>query len=464
MNPNSAAKRNVGPVILGFFIITLGCVLLFGPSGDMYVDAEGNKHVPGFFNDAVITYADQICGENPVTDWHSALYMYEGRAVHSFLESLTVQTVDGYLPQRVMMWVADILVLVNMSYWLALLLHRYPRACYMALPMGVCMLMLHFTLGVSLDFFFVAILFSSISLSFLLYTTKKKWVLIVSVAGLIVLLYHMVEYRRNAALVLPIFIYLLVARLMPSCRIALKAGVGGVVTLAFYWFSTHFITLCGLPVEDRPSLLPMVESDLRIAAILDNRRAEEWALLPAVGLQVTNHEYRDSITAYWAGANVAPEDWDRVWEYYLYSWKNNTGNMLMARVLQLSQFYWSGGTPWAVEKMADAMYPQMTDNPKRWTVLFDTDVKYLVVRLMRLAITLSTIIICLCHVWRWLVRHSTLSPEQYAVMIITGAATAYSLSYVVVTPTSDLRYLLPAQVLGIITLCYLFLKKRASVK
>ena len=137
--------------------------------------------------------------------------------------------------------------------------------------------------------------------------------------------------------------------------------------------------------------------------------------------------------------------------------------MLMARALQFSQFMWSGGTPWVVEKTADAMYPQMQNNPQRWKVLVDTDVKSLFVRLFRLALTLGTIVMCCRYVWLWLVRRRVFSPEQYLMMIITGAATAYSLSYIVVTPTADLRYLLPAQILGIIVMCYLALKKRFKV-
>lgn len=463
MNQSNNQASRISKILLCFFTITLLSIFIFGPSGDMYVDADGNKHVPGFFNDAVITYADQINGNHPVSDWHSSLYMYEGRVVHSFLEAITGQEVDGYLPQRFLMWVADILMLVNLSYWLALMLQRSPRMWWMALPLGVCMMQLHLILGVSLDFFFSTALFSAISLSILIYRSNKKWVLVLSCIAMVLLLGHMVEYRRNAALLLPIFVYLVTARFMPSFRIPVKASVAAVFTLALYYVATHFIALCGLPVEDKPSLTPMVESDLRIAAILDGKREEEWTRLRAVGLNVYDHEYRDSITAYWSGAEH-PKDWDSVQEYYIAAWKNNTGNMLMARALQFSQFMWSGGTPWVVEKTADAMYPQMTNNPQRWKVLADTDVKSLFVRIFRLALTLGTIVMCCRYVWLWLVRRRALSPEQYLMMIITGAATSYSLSYIVVTPTADLRYLLPAQILGIIVMCYLVFKKRFNVE
>lgn len=459
MSPSDASIRRKRWILVLFCLITLGSIVLFAPSGDMYVDEYGDKHVPGFFNDAVITYADQISGEQPVTDWHCALYMYEGRVMHSLLVAVTAGEVDGILPQRVFMWMADMLLLVNLAYWLALLLRRDVRWGWMALPLGGSMVLLHIGLGVSLDYFFCTCVFSAVSLSMVLYLSERKLVWVLCGLGLVVLMWHMVEYRRNAALLLPIFMYLLTARWMPTCRIPLKATVAAVFTLLLYVVATRFIALCALPVVHKPSMAPMVESDLRIAAVLENERVAEWARLKENGLPVYEHEYCDSITAYWGGADVNTTDWDRVWTYYLHAWKTNTGNMLMARVLQLSQFYWSGRTPWIVEVTADAMYPQMADNHKRWQTLKPTDIEYLYLRILRLGVTLATIYLCLRYVWMWLVKCHELTAEQYLLMIITGAATSYSLSYVVVTPTSDFRYLLPAQMLGCIVLCNLWIKR-----
>ena len=459
MSPSDVSIRRKSWILVLFCLITLGSIVLFAPSGDMYVDEYGDKHVPGFFNDAVITYADQISGEQPVTDWHCALYMYEGRVMHSLLVAVTAGEVDGILPQRVFMWVADMLLLANLAYWLALLLRRDVRWGWMALPLGGSMVLLHIGLGVSLDYFFCTCVFSAVSLSMVLYLSERKLVWVLCGLGLVVLMWHMVEYRRNAALLLPIFMYLLTARWMPSCRIPLKATVAAVFTLLLYVVATRFIALCALPVVHKPSMAPMVESDLRIAAVPENERVAEWARLKENGLPVYEHEYCDSITAYWGGADVNTTDWDRVWAYYLQAWKINTGNMLMARVLQLSQFYWSGSTPWIVEVTADAMYPQMADNHKRWQTLKPTDIEYLYLRILRLGVTLATIYLCLRYVWLWLVKRRELTAEQYLLMIITGVATSYSLSYVVVTPTSDFRYLLPAQMLGCIVLCYLWIKR-----
>lgn len=456
MNPNEHQVRCKRNILWVFCLLTLGSILLFAPSGDLYVDEYGAKHVPGFFNDAVITYADQISGQQPVTDWHCALYMYEGRVMHSILELLTGADVDGIFPQRVFMWVADILLLVNLAYWLALMLNRDLRMGWMALPMGGGMVLMHIGLGVSLDYFFTTALFSAISLSMLLYRTERCYVRVLCSVGLVVLMWHMVEYRRNAALLLPIFTYLLTARYMPAFRIPVKALVAAVFTLCLYVVATHSVPLMGLPVAHKPSMAPMVESDLRIAAVLTDTREAEWTRLRENGLPVYEHEYCDSITAYWGGADVNTTDWDKVWPYYLNAWKTNTADMLMARFLQLSQFYWSGTTPAPVEALADALYPEMTDNPKRWQTLRPTDIGYFYLRLLRLLVTLATICICVRYLWLWLVKRHEMTPIQYLLMLMTGAASAYMMSYIVVTPTSDFRYMLPAQVLGCYVLLYLW--------
>ena len=144
MSPSDAATpRRRGWVIALFCLLTLGSIMLFAPSGELYVDEYGNPHVPGFFNDAVITYADQISGAHEVTDWHCALYMYEGRALHHAMEWVSGAECDGILPQRILMWVADIVLLANLAYWLALLMRRDARLGWMAVPFGGCMVLLH---------------------------------------------------------------------------------------------------------------------------------------------------------------------------------------------------------------------------------------------------------------------------------------------------------------------------------
>lgn len=164
----------------------------------------------------------------------------------------------------------------------------------------------------------------------------------------------------------------------------------------------------------------MVESDLRIAAILTNSRAEEWQRLRDNGLPVYEHEYADSITAYWGGADVNKTDWDKAWPYYLNAWKTRTSEMAMARFLQLSQFYWSGTTPAPVEALADSLYPQMQGNAQRWQTLRPTDIQYTYLRVLRLLVTLATICLCLYLLWQWLVRRKALSAMQYLYLIISG--------------------------------------------
>lgn len=457
MSPSNQHRRRVLWVLVLFLVLTMGGILLFAPSGEPVYDDEGELvSVPGFFNDAVITYNRQIEEQMPVNDWHCPLYMYEGKWIRQAVEYITGQACSGVSVQRGLMLAADILLLVNLAYWLALMMRRDVRLGLVAVPMSFFTYVAHCGLGVSLDYFFMVLMVSGISLSILLYRTQKPTVKGLITLFLLIVLFHMVNYRRNAALMLPLFLMMLISAWWTTSAWWKRAFFAAALMLPFYFVSVKLIPWT-LPVQKMTPMAPMVESDLRIAAVLENRQDSVRAYLHTVPFKVYEHEYKDSITAYWAGAEQDLEHWDAVWQHYLNAWKTNTGNMFMARFLQLCQFYWSGATPAPVEALADAMYPQMRENPRRWVVLESVDIKQFHLRLIRLLVTLGTIVLFMRYLWMWLIRRRELTPEQYVCMFITGLVSAYSLSYVVVTPTSDYRYLLPAQLIGFYLMVYLLL-------
>lgn len=462
MSQSKPQRRCVLWVLALFVLVTWGSIALWAPSGEPEYDSRGELvAVPGFFNDAVITYNRQIEEKMPVNDWHCPLYMYEGKWVRQAVECLTGETCSGVAVQRGFMVLADALMLVNLAYWLALMMRRDTRMGWMALPMSFFTFVAHCGLGVSLDYFFTVLLFSSISLSIILFRTEKRMVKGLLTLLLLLVLFHLVNYRRNAALMLPVIFYMVAVGWGCSAAWWKKAAVAVVLMLPFYMVSVRMVPWV-LPVQKMTPMAPMVESDLRIAAVLENKQDAVRAYLHTVPFKVYAHEYKDSITAYWAGAEQDLEHWPAVWQHYLNAWKTNTGNMLMARFLQLSQFYWSGATPAPVEWLADALYPEMRSNERRWIVLESVDMKQLHLRILRLMVTLGTVWLFLRYLWLWLVRRAPLRAEQFACMFITGLASAYSISYVVVTPTSDFRYLLPAQLLGFYVMVYLLLVRLTS--
>ena len=447
--------------LIVFCLVSMGKVVLMVPRGELYTDAQGAEHVPGFFNDAVITYRQQIDGTADVTNWHSALFMYEGRALRCVLQAVTGTGWDGIATMRFMADVADVLLLANLAYWLALMLRKDWRFILLAIPLSMVPYELRSWLAVSLDYFHIVIWCSALSLSILLYKSPRRGVQVFCVVLLALLLLHMVQYRRNAALMLPVFVYLAVARFMPSCRIRSKALVGAVATLLLYVTAGHAVQLMGLPVKHLNYIQPMVESDLRVAAVLENRGGIEAQMRMAEhGMEPSDHEYLNSITAYWTDAPMT--DRARALAYYRDQWMQNTRNMLMARFLQMSQFYYSGITPPVIERLADEMYPAMRQNPQRWKTLFGEDYVDPVRRVRRLVFTLLLVLLAAAGALRYLRHANQCTAEQKFLTAVLGSAALYCLSYVVVTPTADIRYMLPAHMLGCIAVGYILLQKLFS--
>ena len=443
--------------LIAFCCVSMGKVVLMVPRGELYTDAQGAEHVPGFFNDAVITYRQQIDGTAEVTNWHSALFMYEGRAVRHVLQTVTGRAWDGIATMRMMADVADVVLLANLAYWLALMLRKDWRFVLLAIPLSMVQYELRCWLAVSLDYFHMVIWCSAISVSILLYKSPRRWVQVFCVMVLAVLLLHMVQYRRNAALLLPVFVYLAVARFMPSCRIWRKAMVGAVATLLLYATATQIVHLLGLPVKQMNYIQPMVESDLRIAAVLENRGPEAQTDMAQHGMEPSDHEYLSSITAYWTDAPMT--DRARALAYYRAQWLGNTRNMLMARFLQVSQFYYSGITPPVVERLVDVMYPAMRQNTQRWKTLFGEDYVPHVRRMRRLVFTVLLVVLATAGAVRYLWHANKCSAEQKFLFAVVGSTALYCLSYLVVTPTADIRYMLPAHMLGCVAVGYLLLGK-----
>lgn len=447
--------------LIVFCLVSMGKVVLMVPRGELYTDAQGAEHVPGFFNDAVITYRQQIDGTADVTNWHSALFMYEGRALRCVLQAVTGTGWDGIATMRFMADVADVLLLANLAYWLALMLRKDWRFILLAIPLSMVPYELRSWLAVSLDYFHIVIWCSALSLSILLYKSPRRGVQVLCAVLLALLLLHMVQYRRNAALMLPVFVYLAVARFMPSCRIRSKALVGAVATLLLYVTAGHAVQLMGLPVKHLNYIQPMVESDLRVAAVLENRGGIEAQMRMAEhGMDPSDHEYLNSITAYWTDAPMT--DRARALAYYCDQWMQNTRNMLMARFLQMSQFYYSGTTPPVIERLADEMYPAMRQNPQRWKTLFGEDYVDPVRRVRRLVFTLLLVLLAAAGALRYLRHANQCTAEQKFLTAVLGSAALYCLSYVVVTPTADIRYMLPAHMLGCIAVGYILLQKLFS--
>ena len=113
--------------------------------------------------------------------------------------------------------------------------------------------------------------------------------------------------------------------------------------------------------------------------------------------------------------------------------------MCAAAIIQRIQFY-SGGHSFPFLKAAvESRFPAVRRNENAWKTIAPT-VQSPLKRLFWLGMAPICVVLGFVCWWREIV-----SPEICAAVIIAGSlSTLYSLSYLLVTPTSDARYLAPS--------------------
>lgn len=257
------------------------------------------------------------------------------------------------------------------------------------------------------------------------------------------LLLHLVSYRKNFALSVPFVLGWLFYTMnwFREMKWKKQFAVCMAVTFALVSFSMTWVDVL-FPVEKRHPLRPMMESDIRIAAVL---RGEQDPYRLRGLMQSEGKPEERCISAYW----VAPPEsmWKESLAIYVDEWKRNPETMSAAAIIQRIQFY-SGGHSFPFLKDAvESRFPAVRRNENAWNTIAPT-VQSPLKRLFWLC--MAPICVVLGFVC-W--RREIVSPEICAAVIIAGSlSTLYSLSYLLVTPTPDARYLAPAHMMSLFSL------------
>lgn len=413
-------------VYIVFSLLLLAC---FFP--EACCDEFGN--VAGMCYDAAHSYAIEIGGLSPVDNWHSALFMLSGRLIRFFLITFLNWEVDGYEAVR-LMWVLSSFVLIgNVSVWIYIMSAecKYPK--FLFIPFVAAQSVLYRFCQLDLSFFFVALLSVLITVLHLSFIIKRKLLYCIIIIGLFLLSVIMVDLRRNSLLLVPCLAYLIIP-LEGTWRKCIVS-----ITLAFGVYLGGMMMVKMMPgVEQRFPLTPMIESELRIAHLLRGEGGSLRKKLEQVGYKDSGHSYLNSLTAYCAG------DWERgrnidtekVRELYIQEIIRHPLHMATAKVLLIVQFYTGGGTPSLVRKMVGRFFPSVNENADAWKPLTE---RHIVLWFSRLVILVWVGCIGFKlsnNIKKYRLGKSLLS---IAVMVVV-----YSVSFVVVTPTADTRYLTPS--------------------
>lgn len=414
-------------VICSIFIV----VALFWRLLPHMPDSQG----VGMSRDAVKTYATCI-ESGHVTNWHSSLFMYECIALKHVAALVFGREFSG----TGILWGVWIATTIVMAAAICLLAYTMlKKGSWWSVALPCCIAVSFKYVGdlspVGLDYYFVCLLWCLFAAMFMHFQAGQAMFRVFYLVLIFVLLLHLVSYRKNFALSVPFVLGWLFYTMnwFRELKWKKKFAVWLTLTFAFISFSMIWVDTL-LPVKKQHPITPMMESDVRIAAVLRGERD----LYRLNGFRKSEGKPEETcISAYWF--RLPESRWKEALDVYVDEWKQNTETMCAAAIIQRIQFY-SGGHSFPFLKDAvESRFPAVRRNENAWKTIAPT-VQSPLKRLFWLCMAPICVVLGFVCWWREIV-----SPEICAAVIIAGSlSTLYSLSYLLVTPTSDARYLAPS--------------------
>lgn len=392
--------------------------------------------------DAVHTYAESI-DNGTVTNWHSALFLYECLGIKYLVYHLSDRVLSGVE----VLYVAWILLTTIMLVAIINLLYILGKRSAVWLAVFPCCVLLSFNRAdalfpVGLDYYFVCLIWCLISLIVSSWYTRRKRGRIGYIALILVLFIHLVAYRRNVVIFVPFVMgwVLYMTEWFRGLLLRYKTTIFVVACMLFSVFSLTWVDVA-FPVTKLHPLTPMMESDVRIAAIL--RGEKDPVRLHS--FRPTKGETAEScISAYWY---AMPEDkWDEFCALYVKEWREHTETMFAASVIQRVQFYLGGLNTSGFKAAVEAMYPAVKENENAWKRV----VPFVQSPFKRLFCLCLAPICIILYIIAW--KFDVMAREACITGFFAGCMSSiYALSYLIVVPTVDARYLAPSYMFALLS-------------
>ena len=437
---NRSDWRDFSKISLGFLLVTFVVLsLLFSR-----VPGAGGELMSG---DAVGAYSRGI-ESGIVSNWHSSLFIYECIALKKAVMFLLGWNLSGIEVLRLAWYGFSLLMLVSML-CLETRLVRQGWIWGLAFPCCICV-SLKLTLAdlpVGLDYFFVCLLwlmlaalveyFSSVS-------TEKR---LVWMTVMLFALIHLVSYRKNSAIIVPVLAACLLYSVprfkqlsWPKKLTAWLGSVGLFTIVAFTWVDVL------LPVKREHPLIPMMESDVRIASIL---RGEQDVFRKQGFYTSVGHPAEKGMVAYWFISQVAENKWSEYVNLYIKEWLTHPDTMITSALIQRAQFY-CGGENWNIlKKVVESRYPIVKENPLAWS--FVVSLTPPLRRAFWICLSMVSTVVCAI-----LYSKRKIRLPIFVVCVSSGVmAIVYSCSYLLVVPTPDARYLAPSYMFAVVSVLVL---------
>ena len=401
--------------------------------------------------DAINGYAVDIDTEF-VTDWHSALFGWEGiilKKIASFcgvsLCGIECINIMAFFIITLACLAVLYLILITKKWWVAIMI---PIAFFYIVRCNGG----HATWR--LDHFFVYLLILLIATISALYRSKNNWMKILLVIAIVLLLWHCCAYRKNSIILVPV----VMGGMLFCLRKEISFDRYKYILYLLFWSGCFggFLLFANyiIPSVKTNPVSCMLISDVRIAHVL---RGEQDSFFEK-NVKVTRCKEADyKIGGYWHALHDRKNcsicmanrknifHSDSPYGVYVENLRKMPKEMIVAKVIQIMQLYRLDKFPISLQTLVEKWYP---------CVRYDKRVFFPHPSPKREAVKVWMVFFCLMittyYSIKKIVKNRTVKNEDFDLLhvLVSCIALFYAASFIIVTPTPDYRYLMPSLSLG----------------
>ena len=309
-----------------------------------------------------------------ISDWHSALFYSELSWIMKIVRSI-IPDIESTEVMKGIGRIAFIFIAFSVHYIVYELIKQ--NRFYLILlalfivSLAIFNVMLAKDFFCNLSYFFLALLAGIFPLCKLLKSPRTLCKLL-GIVGVIIICVHIVEFRRNAWLILP-FIMVFLTRIMGV--FCWKKQLVSILIVLLTVSGIDYLVNRMIKPREMHSASVMLVSDTKIASILCNQRESEklWLMehcsvkspsRTEVKLRANSDIDPIAESQYDVIRRVALTDtqWEDLKEHYVQYWKLFPREMLYARLLSVVHLFWSVKTPEWLQMHLKKAYPHLSDD------------------------------------------------------------------------------------------------------
>lgn len=437
-------------IIILFFIAA--CFFTTWLSGYYPSAATGKRF--GFDSNFAYSF---IIDKEIVTDWHCSLFMHEAIALKHAIFKLLGKALTGRETLCIMWWIGLCVTIANLSYYLNELFKKSAIFIF-TIPFFYYAYLSFYSMSIlTLEEFYLPVLLSCFSLVLVIKQSKSKLLHHISCFLLLILLAHLCSYRRNSILLIPLFIYFCPFPSFFSSLSRLPKCLFSIIISLVLYYSSNSLVCKFFPTTHYYAPAPMLATDMRIALLLQGQGDEEALSYLFKGEHPQSFEATTIYPILFCEDQFIQRDKhltiqeeirrDKLWHQfclrYVKEWINNPIDMISARFILALKFYSGDSEPLLGKIWVKMLYPHIQQTHEMWNPFnISYRKKFTFYRLF--GVFFSTCYLILFTSFSK-VKQLIFAREMAIVSLVN---IVYVLSFLIITPAAQLRYLLPTYFIG----------------